>query len=376
MGSTLPDSNEEVAPDADTDAAPQPAVYFDGISNRRHLVTLTLGPELDINENGVALASWRYDDLRAAEAGDSRLRLQCSAASPLARLEIFDPATQAGIRAHARLLQRGTRGQTGRIVVWSLAAVASIVAIIMFGVPLVADRLTPLVPQSFERRLGEVAENQVRTILRGQVCNDPEGNRAFSKLVGALREAGHVELPLQTAILSSPVPNAFALPGGKVYLLNGLLQKANNPDEIAGVIAHEIGHVVHRDHTRLMIQNGGMSFLIGLLFGDVTGATAVIGVTKTVLEASYSREAEANADAFAIDTMHALHRSPAPLGELLFRITGARGGSPIGILASHPLTEQRRELMQREDRPATGPEILSGAEWKALKTVCQSSRQK
>jgi Zn-dependent protease with chaperone function len=73
----------------------------------------------------------------------------------------------------------------------------------------------------------------------------------------------------------------------------------------------------------MMIQRGGVSFLIGLLWGDITGSAAVIFVTRTMFEVSYSREAEHNADAFAIEAMHALGRSPAPMGELLFRITGA-----------------------------------------------------
>jgi Zn-dependent protease with chaperone function len=47
-----------------------------------------------------------------------------------------------------------------------------------------------------------------------------------------------------------PIPNAFALPGGKVYLFDGLLAKAENPDEIAGVLAHELGHLKHRDGIR------------------------------------------------------------------------------------------------------------------------------
>jgi predicted Zn-dependent protease len=108
------------------------------------------------------------------------------------------------------------------------------------------------------------------------------------------------------------------------------------------------------------------------LLGDITGSGAVIFATRTLVESSYSRDAEANADAFAIATMHALGRSPAPMGELLFRVTGEQGsGNPLGILASHPLTEDRRALMRREDRPATGPEILSAAEWRALKSVCR-----
>jgi predicted Zn-dependent protease len=82
----------------------------------------------------------------------------------------------------------------------------------------------------------------------------------------------------------------------------------------------------------------------------------------------HTREAEQNADAFAIATMHALDRSPAPMGDLLFRVSGAEGNRTIGILATHPLTEDRRALMRREDRAPTGPALLSDD---ALKAICQ-----
>lgn len=62
------------------------------------------------------------------------------------------------------------------------------------------------------------------------------------------------------------------------------------------------------------------------------------------------------------------------MGELLFRITGAEGSRTIGILASHPLTEDRRALMRREDRAPSGPELLSNDEWQALKAICQPTR--
>jgi Zn-dependent protease with chaperone function len=378
MASMWPGSETQTAGDllnaAAVGTATKPATYFDGLTNRQHDVVLTIGPVLDISEAGIALASWRYDDLRAADGGQGTLRLRCVSGPPLARLEVPDPAQQADIRARARFLEkeRDTGAQTGRIVAWSVAAIASIVAMVLFGVPLVAARLVPLIPLSFERRLGDMVDNQVRVIFSGKVCTNPQGNAAFSKLVEALRQAGRLDTTLQAAVLGSAVPNAFALPGGKIYLLDGLLQKADSADEIAGVMAHEMGHVAHRDQMRMLIQNGGTSFLIGLLFGDITGSAAVIFATRTLFEASYSRDAEANADAFAIDTMHALGRSPAPMGELLFRVTGAEGKYPLGILASHPLTEDRRALMRREDRPATGPEILSAEEWRALKAVCRS----
>jgi predicted Zn-dependent protease len=368
--------SEATTATAHVSEAHQPAIYFDGVSNRRHVVEIRLGTNLDLVEDGVAIASWPYDKLRAADGGLGTLRIRCASSLPLARLELFDPAAQAEIRKHARFLEseRGGRAQTGRVVAWSLAAIVSIILIVVYGMPLVAERLTPLIPLSFERRLGGMADNQVRSIFGGRTCSNAQGQAAFAKLVESLRQASHLDIPLQAEVVSSRVPNAFALPGGKIYLLNGLLQKAQSPDELAGVIAHEMGHVSHRDHLRMMIHHGGVSFLMGLLFGDVTGSSAVIFVTRSLFEVSYTREAEQNADASAIETMHALGRSPAPMGDLLFRITGAEGGHTIGILATHPLTEDRRALMRREDRAPTGPELLSEDEWRALKAICQPSK--
>ena len=354
------------------------AIYFDGVTSRKQTVTLRFeSDQLDIVKDDPGVTAWRYDDLRSVSGGPGVLRLKCISGLPLARLDVANAATQAEIRARTRFLEidRGSP-QTGRIVGWSLAAICSIVLIVLFGVPLVAERMVPLVPLSFERRLGGVVDNQLRAIFGGKACTDAEGNAAFAKMVEKLREAGGLKTPLQTVVLASTIPNALALPGGKIYLLNGLLQKANDPDEIAGVIAHEMGHVAHRDQVRVMIQNGGTSFLIGLLFGDITGSAAAIFAARSLIDASYSRQAEVNADAFAIETMHALGRSPAPMGELLFRVTGAQGDKTIGILASHPLTEERRELMRHEDRPVTGPEILSPAEWRALKNICRPPRAK
>src|SRR5207248_8127416 len=137
---------------------------------------------------------------------------------------------------------------------------------------------------------------------------------AFAKLVDKLKVAGGLEMPLVAHVLSSKTPNAYALPGGRVYMLNGLLMKAKTPDEVAGVLAHELGHVQHRDGLRRIIQTGGTSFLFGLLFGDVMGGGAVIFAARSVLNASYSRDAERAADAFAVETMHKLGRSPKPMG--------------------------------------------------------------
>ena len=128
----------------------------------------------------------------------------------------------------------------------------------------------------------------------GKACDDAAGQAAFAKLVDCAFANPPASIRRsRSAVLATPIPNAFALPGGKVYLFSGLLAKAENPDEIAGVLAHELGHLKHRDSTRNLIYNGGTSFLIGLLFGDVTGSGALIFASRSLMTASYSREAEA-----------------------------------------------------------------------------------
>jgi Zn-dependent protease with chaperone function len=353
-------------------ASGQAAILFDGVSSRRREVTLALGDALEIGEAGEATTRWAYADIRRADSPAGLLRLACTSAPPLARLEIRDETLAREVEARCPRLDEHQTSRKGvaKIVGWSLAAAASIVGIVMFGVPLAADRLAPLVPKPIERRIGDAVEVQIKTVFGKRECDNPAGQAAFAKLVNRLRDVAGLDASVQSAVLQTAEQNAFALPGGKVFMLRGLLDKAQNPDEVAGILAHEFGHLKHHDNMRGLIYNGGTSFLIGLLFGDVTGSSAVIFASRNLVEASYSREAEANADTFAIEMMHALGRSPKPMAELMFRITGKEGGSGFTILASHPLTEDRLARMTKEDRPPSGPPLLDQREWQALKAIC------
>ena len=364
--------SEVGAADMDGTGAAVPAgVFYDGTSNRRRRVQLRVVDRLEIVEDGAVLAYWSYDGMRRAD-GHGRLRLRNEAAPALARLEVEDPAAVRAVLARCRALDAGERRQTGRIVGWSLAAVCSILVMAIYGIPYAADRLAPLVPQSVEARLGDAVDGQIRFILGGETCETPAGRAALDKLVDTLAAAGGateaVRGTLRGSVLASDMPNAIALPGGRIYLFGGLLDKARAPDEIAGVVAHEIGHAQHRDAMRRLIQTGGTAFVLGLLLGDVTGGGAVIVATRSLLDASYSREAERRADDYAVAAMTALGRSPVAMGELLVRVTGdERRGT---ILDSHPVSAERLDRMKAAAGAAAGPPILTDAEWGALKGIC------
>lgn len=357
------------------EAAPTraPVTFLDGTSSRRRDVTLKLAATCEIRDGEDVIANWPYADMRRADGPTGTLRLMCISAPLLARLEIRDPALAADIERRASSLDADLPGTKGVMVIvaWSVAALVSIVLMVLFVVPLAADRLTPLVPYAVEKRIGEVVDKQVKVIFDGKQCENPEGRAAFIKLVDMLRQAGDIDASADAAVIANDTANAIALPGGKIYVFDGLLAKAENADELAGVIAHELGHVKNRDGLRGLIYNGGTSFLIGLLFGDVTGSSAIIFASRELFQASHSRDSERTADQTTIEVMRKLGRSPKPMGEFLLRVTGKEKGKGLALISSHPLSEDRLARMSRQDASPTGPPLLSASEWAALKAICK-----
>ncbi|MGO4573015.1 M48 family metallopeptidase [Microvirga sp. 2TAF3] len=350
------------------------AAFYDGESARRRTVSIRItASSLDIHEGEDWIASWPVGSVRRRDAPDGILRVALEGARELARLDVSDAGDQSAIRAHCHLLEAGDRKEkTGHILIWSALAAASIVLSVLFLVPVVAERLTPLVPFSLEKRLGHAVDNQVKLIFGKDTCSDPRGNAALATLAERLRKAAKLETATEIAVLDSKIPNAIALPGGRIYLFRALLDRADSADEIAGVLAHEMGHAVHRDSLRKLVQAGGTSYLFGLLFGDVSGGGALVLAGRMLVDSAYSRDAETAADDFAGRTMAALGRSPRPMALLLKRIEGNESKIPA-FLSTHPVTDQRLQALERQVPVQSGAPLLSDEEWRALKEICKTS---
>jgi predicted Zn-dependent protease len=154
-------------------------------------------------------------------------------------------------------------------------------------------------------------------------------------------------------------------------VFQGLIDKATSPDEVAGVLAHEIGHVAGRDGTRSILQTAGLSFMFGMLLGDFVGGGAVVLAARTLLQTSYSRDVEAAADAYAVMLMTRLGADPRALATMLERIAGENEGG-IKILLSHPVTRDRVAAIATARAPAMRTPILDAADWADLKRICRS----
>ncbi|HZY68958.1 MAG TPA: M48 family metallopeptidase, partial [Devosia sp.] len=207
------------------------------------------------------------------------------------------------------------------------------------------------------------------------VCDpDPESlaNRAIRRFTEQTFAGLNSPFEPTVTVIQSDVPNAFALPGGKTYYLSSLIQASRTPDEFAGVLAHELGHVYYRHGMQGLISTSTTGLLVGFILGDLTGLSVAGAVGAALIDTRFSRQSEAQADAFAGRTAQQLGFSPAGLVDLLDRVAADDAYSQaLALFQNHPLTAERRAALEAMDPhdPSVRP-AFSDEEWQAIRTMC------
>lgn len=375
---------------ADVPTRSGPAIYFDGHTSARHAVTVTCLPHgVEISgDRGDPIAVWPYDRLshRHAPAGLFRLGLRDS--DGLARLEIADHDIADAIEMACPDIDRTDatgRAERRGAVGWSLAAVASLLLVAFYGLPQIADQLARLLPYQIEQSLGRAGDIRFRKAFDpgpperpfecGDGPNEADGKAAFDKLIGRIADGAGLATPLQAAVVRRDEPNAFALAGGHVYVLRGLLDTAKDVDEVAAIVAHEIGHVANRDGSRSVLQSAGISLIFGMLLGDFIGGAAVVGAAQSLLTARFSRSRETAADDFAVRTLQELDANPRALATFLERVATRPTPQGMSILLGHPSVHERvARINAMAPASEKGRPLLDAAEWQALKRICEDHR--
>jgi predicted Zn-dependent protease len=282
------------------------------------------------------------------------------------RLSVAPPLSE---RRLERL--RKARRRTGRtaLVYASVAAViAGLGALTWYQGGAVLEAAAPHVPTSITVPMGEAI---VKDVADGGFCRTPEADAALDRLLERLMPDGGGAEPVVVRIADLALANAMAAPGGQVLLTRGLIEKASGPDEVAGVLAHELGHVEYRHATQMLLRNVGMAILLSGANSDV----AVLG--DTFLQTAMSREKEREADEFAIAMLARADISPKGLVAYFERTMPASGsGSEIagtigGWASTHPPTPERLASF-REAASRAGPTraAMSDADWAALRKAC------
>ncbi len=359
-------------------------IYFDGVTSARHIVTVTLtGSGIEISHHaGDPIAQWPYARLAHLNAPAHVFRLGLRDSDRLQRLEINDPDFAHRIDLACPDIDRTdatANSERRSAVAWSLAAIASLLLIAFYGLPQIANQIGRLLPHQIEQHLGRVGDLRFRTAYDdgpkerpfecGEGPGEIEGKQAFDALMARIAKAAGLTIPIHAAVVRRTEPNAFALAGGYIYVLQGLIENAKDVDEVAAIIAHELGHVANRDGIRSVLQSGGLSLIFGMILGDFVGGAAVVVAAQMLLKAAYSRQQEAAADDFAVRTLQELDADPRALATFLDRV--ARNARPSSIFLGHPSVPERVArinaiaLKPERDRP-----LLSDAEWDALRRIC------
>ncbi|HRI69239.1 MAG TPA: M48 family metallopeptidase [Polyangium sp.] len=171
-------------------------------------------------------------------------------------------------------------------------------------------------------------------------------DRVFEELrSGLTTDEKRILVAPRVTVLKDEQVNAFALPGGEMFVLTGLLERTKGDDaELRGVLAHEIGHAVKRHGVRSLVRNGIFGLVIIFVTGDLNDITTTLIAGASQLDSlSYSRSMEEEADAFGVDLLARCHEDPEGLARFLESLEK----QPVPeFLSTHPDSAERAKAIR------------------------------
>jgi len=238
-----------------------------------------------------------------------------------------------------------------------MAAVLGVVA----AVPLACQRIPTTGERAFivltwdqETALGSEAAPELEKEFGGPLDNLPVQayvRAVGQRVAGAVRHADLPKLPYQFTVLDSEVVNAFALPGGPVYITRGLLENLKTEGQLAAVLAHEITHINSRHGSQQISRQMGIQILLAAAAAAAgrtekgaqmaTQAEDLAKVVVGLINMKYSRGMESEADRFGLDYLAASGYDPREMANLLKVFVSMGGARPPEILSTHPNPETR-----------------------------------
>ena len=318
------------------------ARYFDGKTSRLHRVTL------DVRDGVARLAGDIERDaplaeLRVSEASRHAARKVTFADG--AWLEVDDRD------AFAQLLAR-TGHRDGAVVrlqnSWRavLAALAATVVVLVAGylylLPAAAGWIAQALPQRVERQLGrgvlELLDERMLRPTQLSAARQYELRRRFAAMTAPEADAPSWQLVFRDSRIG---PNAFALPSGDIVLTDQLVALLADDQAVMGVLAHELGHLHRRHLTRRMIQSSAVAAAAWLVFGDISSIMTTL--PALVLDLKYSRDAEFEADDYAVAMLRQNRISPEHLAGAFEKIDklDQEAATHSAYLSSHPASAER-----------------------------------
>lgn len=244
---------------------------------------------------------------------------------------------------------------------WALSAlVVTVVFSVLFmfyGIPFLAKTAANALPVEVDRSLGQGALTGLDKIMFSpSALSNATQKRIrtqFDKMTAAV--PGNFQFKLEFRTGGKIGPNAFALPSGIIVITDEMIALAKNDREITAVLAHEIGHVVHRHILRATLQDSAIGILLAVVLGDASALSTLAAALPTVmLHSKFSRQFEEEADDFSLKYLQGKGLSPAAFADIMERLAKKMGEDTDqkDFLSSHPATSKRikkfREAAKKE----------------------------
>lgn len=203
------------------------------------------------------------------------------------------------------------------------------------------------VPVSWEQQLGESAR---REILSGQtIIADGPAWQATQQIARRLTEqVPHSPYQFSVTLVKSETVNAFALPGGTIVVFTGLMKQAESPEEVAGVLGHELNHVLLRHGVQRLVKQLGLVAVAAILLGNQEGLVGLaqrLGLELITLK--FGREQEIEADLGGLHLLYRARISPDGMIRFFERLSEA-DVKQIELLSTHPMSAARAERLKAE----------------------------
>ncbi|GJL54614.1 MAG: hypothetical protein NPIRA02_17460 [Nitrospirales bacterium] len=365
-------------------------IYYDGVSAVPHRVTVQIQPSgIQIIAQSGSQLSWRYRDIRQTQGKYSGEEVRFERGSGICEiLTVSDIAILQSLHALAPDLVthfHNPARRQHRLLLTILAGLVSLPLLwvaFTWGIPWLSGPITTLIPMAWEQELGQFMATELAPPEKR--CADPQVVQALDTMVNTLRR--HVEATPYTFhvhVVHSAAINALAAPGGQILVFRGLLERTETEEELAGVLAHEMQHIVQRHSMRLLVQQASMGVVIGALSGDVSGImTFGLQAAHILQTLSYNRDVEEQADEEGVLLL--LRAGIDPQGMLNFFRTineklGEKGKTPQHItqyLRTHPSTNERIQRLQKLIPPTFNPTnpLLPKTHWAQIRELCGSTQ--
>lgn len=352
--------------------------YFDGVSAKRFEATVELNPHaIVIKVPGGDTHMWPHEEIRQAQGyyRGEPVRLE-RGEDPIEAVVVSEGGFLEALRriadGHgARYHDPAVSRRRNAIVAGSAAlSLAVIVFFYFIGIPWLAAVAAERVPPQWEAKLGEGVSNNITTFF--DVCDDEAANGAVGEIVATLdAAAGDHPYTFDVKIVKSPIVNALAAPGGYIIIFSGLIERTDNPEELAGVVAHEMEHVLRKHSLKSMFKAFSTQMLFAAVFGDATVVSDTLGNLDSL---RYSRDFEEEADTLGSKLLANAGVDPAGMVrffEILKEEVG-EGSESLKYFSSHPLTGERINTLTKANsaRAGTYTPLLPHLDWAAVGEAC------